>query len=62
MDFDADRMAMQPPAFMMLGEIRQPMRRFYGKDLEYFHNLLRARPSGPAFLRFLGTETTIPLG
>ncbi len=36
-DFDVKRMAVQPPALMALGNIRQLVCGFYRKALEYFH-------------------------
>ena len=54
-NFDPERMAMQPPAFVVFRDIRQKVRRFNGKNLEYFHgNRIKRngdRASLAAFLR-----------
>ena len=41
MNLDAKRMAVQPPALVMLGKIRQTMRRLNGELFEDVHKLLR---------------------
>ena len=41
MNLDTKRMAVQTPAFVVFGKIRQAMGRLDGELLEYFHNLLR---------------------
>jgi hypothetical protein len=40
-DLDAERMAVQTPALVVFGKIRQAMCRLDGELLEDFHNLLR---------------------
>ena len=54
-NLDPERMAMQPPAFVVFRDIRQKVRRFNGKNLEYFHgNRIKRngdRASLAAFLR-----------
>ena len=41
MNFDPEGMPMQPPAFMLLRNVRQLMCRFDGKELIYFHKTAR---------------------
>ena len=54
-NLDPERMAMQSPAFVVFRDIRQKVRRFNGKNLEYFHgNRIKRngdRASLAAFLR-----------
>ena len=36
-NLDPERMAVQPTAFVVFRHVRQVVRRFEGKNLEYFH-------------------------
>ena len=40
-DFNSERMTVQTPAFVILGEVRQQMRGLDGEKLEYFHKMTR---------------------
>ncbi len=42
MDFNSERMAVQTPTFVILGEVRQQMRGLDGEKLEYFHKITTA--------------------
>lgn len=54
---DPERMAMQPPAFVVFRNIRQMVRRFNGKNLEYFHgNKIKRNSDRSSLTAFLCPE------